>query len=192
LAVALARGWYYKGWFRLLGKRFTAGRDFRVFGRIDLRGPGEVSIGDHAVIYGKITPWTHSEEARIRVGNRAVLNGVRFGCAKSITIGDKCRLATCQILDTDFHSTRADREDNPAAPVRVSPVIIEDNVWVAADSALLPGTVIGRNSVVGFGSVCVQRYPENAILFGNPAKKVAPVLSGGRPAPALRSETSEP
>jgi len=47
---------------------------------------------------------------------------------------------------------------------------------------LLPGAWIGRNSAVGYGSVCVRRYPENSILFGNPAKVVAPV-PGTEPPP---------
>lgn len=189
LAAALARGFWYKVWFRLRGRRFSAGRNFRVFGRIVLRGPGEVRIGDDAVIYGKTTPWTHSAEAQIRIGNRAIMDGVRFGCVKAITLGDGCRLAPCEILDTDFHSTRADRNTNRAAPVRVAPVVIEDNVWVAAQAALLPGTFIGRNSVVGYGAICIQRYPENSILFGNPARKVAPVLSGARSAPPTSDQS---
>jgi len=132
-------------------------------------------MGDNVVLYGRVTPWTHSPDAWIQIGDNSVLDGVRFGCAQSITIGRDCLLAECQIMDTDFHSTQADRRTNGEAPVRTAPVVIEDNVWIAGSAGLLPGTWIGRNSVVGFGSVCVRRYPPNVILFGNPAKVVAPV-----------------
>jgi acetyltransferase-like isoleucine patch superfamily enzyme len=178
VAAALAKGHWYRLWYGICRKRFAAGRNLRVFGKIVLRGPGAVVFGDDVVIHGRLTPWTHSRDAKIRVGSRTSLDGVRFGCAKSITIGDRCTLATCEILDTDFHSTRADRHHNSDAPVRVSPVVVEDNVWIAAQAALLPGTVIGRNSVVGYGAICVQAYPESSIIFGNPARKVAPVLAG--------------
>jgi acetyltransferase-like isoleucine patch superfamily enzyme len=74
-------------------------------------------------------------------------------------------------MDTDFHSTRADRRHDASAPVRVAPVHIGENVWVAHFVGILPGTTIGRNSIVSFGSVCRGRvYPENAVLVGNPAR----------------------
>jgi acetyltransferase-like isoleucine patch superfamily enzyme len=157
------------------GYRFSAGKNFRVFGRLVLHGPGEVVIGDNVVLYGRVTPWTHSPNARIQIGDNCVLDGVRFGCAQSITIGRNCILAESRIMDTDFHSTRADRRTNRQAPVRILPVVVEDNVWVSAEAGLLPGAWIGRNSVVGFGAVCVRRFPESVILFGNPASVVAPV-----------------
>lgn len=182
LATALLRGHWYRVWFRVRGRRFTAGRNLRVFGRIVLRGPGRLTIGDNVVLLGRVTPWTHHPDARITIGSNSRLDGVRFGCAESITIGPSCRLAESHILDTDFHSTRADRNTNPDAPVRTLPVVLEENVWVSGGAGLLPGTRIGRNSVVGFGAVCVRAYPENAIIFGNPAKVIAPVESAPTPA----------
>jgi len=173
--LALAKGHWYRFWFALRGRRFSAGRNLRVYGSISLRGPGSVTLGDDVTVLGVITPWTHHPDAHIRVGNNTRLNGVRFGCAQSITIGSSCRLAESHILDTDFHSTRADRNTNPDAPVRTQPVVLEDNVWVSGGAGILPGTRIGKNSVVGFGAVCVRSYPDNSILFGNPAKVVAPV-----------------
>ena len=74
-------------------------------------------------------------------------------------------------MDTDFHSVRADRH-SAAAPIRVAPVILEDNVWVAAQVGILPGTRIGQNSVVGFGAVCAGVFPDNVVIAGNPAKIV--------------------
>jgi len=62
-----------------------------------------------------------------------------------------------------------------AAPVRVAPVHIGENVWIAQGAAVLAGTRIGNNSVVSFGAVCIREYPENVIIMGNPAKVIARV-----------------
>jgi acetyltransferase-like isoleucine patch superfamily enzyme len=183
-ARALVKGAWYRRWCRLRGYRFSVGRNFRVYGRLILQGPGVVALGDDVVLYGRVTPWTYSRQARIQIGHNTSLDGVRFGCADSITIGRDCILAECQILDTDFHSTRADRRTNPEAPVRTVPVVIEDNVWISANVGLMPGAWIGRNSVVGWGSVCVRRFPANVVIFGNPARVVSPLA----PIP----QTSEP
>lgn len=166
--MAIARGRFYKTWLPIRGIRFTAGRNFKVFGKLVVRGPGRVIFGNDVVVSMEVTPFTYAADAVLRVGNHVFLNGTRFGCVQRVEIGDDCILAQCRVMDTNFHSTRADRW-NPEAPVRVKPVILERNVWVATDAGLLPGTVIGENSVVGFGAVCSGSYPANTLIAGNPA-----------------------
>jgi carbonic anhydrase/acetyltransferase-like protein (isoleucine patch superfamily) len=190
VALALARGHWQRLWFRLTGVRFRAGRNLRLFAAITVRGPGEVVLGDDVTVLESPTFTTHEREARIVVGDGTVMGAATFGCAKEIRIGSRCIVARAHFLDTDFHSTRADRW-SPDAPVRVAPVRIGDNVWISQHAAILPGTSIGENSVVSFGAVVMRSFPENVIIVGNPAKVAAPVQqcpaedsSTQRPAPA--------
>lgn len=173
-ARALAKGHWYKAWFRLRGYRFTAGRNFRVYGSLSLRGPGSVAFGDDVTIQGRATPWTQSRAARIVIGNNVMMSSPRFGCVQEILVGDDCIIASAQFTDTDFHSVRADRRSE-AAPIRVAPVRLERNVWIGENAAILPGTVIGENSVVGFAAVCMRAYPANVVILGNPGKVVGPI-----------------
>ena len=53
-----------------------------------------------------------------------------------------------------------------------SPVHIEDNVWVGFDAIILPGTTIGRGSVIGSKSVVSGIIPEYSVVVGNPAKVI--------------------
>lgn len=175
LVRAILKGYWYRVYFRLLGKRFSAGRNFRCFGSIVFRGAGLFAVGEDVVLLGRVTPFTHSARAEIRIGDRVRMDGVRFGCMERITVGNDSMLAECHILDTDFHSTRVDRRSNPNAPVRTAPIVLEDNVWISEGVGILPGAWIGANSVVGIRAVCVRRYPPNSILFGNPAAVVAAV-----------------
>lgn len=156
---------------KLTGRRFRAGRNFRIEGRLILQGPGEVVIGDNVRIAMTVTPWTYSPEARIEIGNDSYVNGTSFGCRKLIQIGPRAILARCHIMDTNFHSLSADRH-SPAAPVKTESVVLEENVWVASNAGLLPGTKIGRNSVVGFGAVCTGEFPSDVLIAGNPAKVI--------------------
>lgn len=187
IGLALLRGHWYKLYYPMRGIRFSAGRNFRVFGGLSVRGPGQVIFGDNVTIFRHTTPWTMSPEARISVGNNVMMSAPRFGCVKEVRIGDNCILAEIRITDSDFHSTRADRRSEDA-PIRVAPVIVEDNVWVGELAALLAGTRIGRNSVVSFGAICVREYPENVIIMGNPAKVAAPIP----PLPAPMEGSAEP
>lgn len=172
--VAYARGSWYRLYLAMRGRKFHAGRRFLVYGRLSIRGPGTVIFGEHVVIYGKVTPWTYAQDAVIRVGNHTSLDGTRFGCRSSISIGADCILADARIADWDFHSVHANRHD-PAAPIRVAPVQIEDNVWLAAATGIMPGTHIGRDSIASFGAVCSGRHPEGVVLMGNPARIAAKV-----------------
>ena len=145
---AILKGMWCRIWCRLRGIRFTAGRNLRIDGRLSLRGPGAVILGDNSFV-----------------------NGTSFACCREIRIGRQAILGRSSIMDTDFHSVRADRH-SAEAPIRVAPVILEDNVWVAAQVGILPGTRIGQNSVVGFGAVCAGVFPDNVVIAGNPAKIV--------------------
>ena len=50
------------------------------------------------------------------------------------------------------------------------PVKIEDDVWIGSNVVILPGVTIGRNSVIGAGSVVTKDIPENVVAVGNPCK----------------------
>ncbi len=63
VARALLKGHWYRVFYRLRGVRFRAGRNLRVFGRLSIRGPGEVVFGDNVVLLDTATPWTYSREA---------------------------------------------------------------------------------------------------------------------------------
>ena len=76
--------------------------------------------------------------------------------------------------------------------MRTEPIILEENVWIGAAAGLLPGTRIGRNSVVGFGAVCSGDYPANAIIAGNPARVVRELRGSERTPSRLGLELRAP
>lgn len=50
------------------------------------------------------------------------------------------------------------------------PIVIEDNVWLGGSVVVNPGVRIGKNSIIGSGSVVTKDIPANVIAFGNPCK----------------------
>ena len=51
-------------------------------------------------------------------------------------------------------------------------VHISENVWIGAGAIILPGVTIGKNSVIGAGSVVTKDIPENVVAVGNPCKVI--------------------
>ncbi|WP_408695765.1 sugar O-acetyltransferase [Vibrio vulnificus] len=55
------------------------------------------------------------------------------------------------------------------------PVHIKDNVWIGANSVVLPGVTIGENCVIGAGSVVTKDIPANVVAVGNPCRVLRPI-----------------
>jgi galactoside O-acetyltransferase len=52
------------------------------------------------------------------------------------------------------------------------PVTIEDYVWIGSGAIICPGVTIGKNSVIGAGSVVTKDIPANVVAVGNPCKMI--------------------
>lgn len=50
------------------------------------------------------------------------------------------------------------------------PIIIEDEVWIGANTIIMSGVTIGENAIIAAGSVVTKNVPAYSIVGGNPAK----------------------
>lgn len=167
----LLKGFHYKIKYKLINPNVSIGKNFKVRCKLNIKGPGNVIIGDNVVVDGtshSVTPWTTNKNATIIIGNNVFLNGTRFGCSKKIEIGDNCIIADCRIMDTDFHSIIPDKRNDPAY-IRSEPIKIGRNVWIALDSVVLKGVTIGDNVTVSAKSVVYNDIPAHTVYGGNPA-----------------------
>ncbi len=57
-------------------------------------------------------------------------------------------------------------------PASKGDVIIENDVWIGGDAAILSGVTLGNGCVVGAGSVVTKSVPPYAVAAGNPARVV--------------------
>ena len=55
-------------------------------------------------------------------------------------------------------------------PPSATPVIIEDDVLIGANSVILEGVRVGKGSVVAAGSVVTKDVPAGVVVAGSPAK----------------------
>lgn len=104
--------------------------------------------------------------AKLIIGNGCGLSGTVIGAFVCIELGENVRCgANTLITDSDWHL------DDPRAG-KPKAVKIEDNVWLGEGVKVLKGVTIGKNSVIGAGSIVVSNIPENVIAAGNPAKVI--------------------
>jgi acetyltransferase-like isoleucine patch superfamily enzyme len=58
---------------------------------------------------------------------------------------------------------------------RIEKVIIGDNVFLGANSVILPGIIVGDNVIIGAGSVITKNVPSNSVVAGNPARVISTI-----------------
>ncbi|GAB1621129.1 sugar O-acetyltransferase [Agarivorans albus] len=85
-----------------------------------------------------------------------------------IYIGDYTMIGPNVTLATAGHPINPEPRKQ-AAQFNV-PITIGRNVWIGANSVVLPGISIGENSVIGAGSVVTKDIPANVVAVGNPCK----------------------
>ena len=116
-----------------------------------------------------LSTWqTDKLNGELYIGSYVLMSpGINIRCAKKIKIGKSTMIASdVSITDSDWHGIY-DRTDYVASPKEV---VIEENVWIGERSLILKGSKIGKNSIIGAGSVVTGEIPPNSVYAGNPAK----------------------
>lgn len=55
---------------------------------------------------------------------------------------------------------------------KIGRVTIGDNVFIGAESVVLPGVTIGNNVIIGANSTVTHDIPENSVAVGSPARVI--------------------
>lgn len=151
----------------------------RLFGRVRLRGGGEVEFGQSVTMVGDIVPveLVSHQGARISIGEHSFINyGSSISAYKHVEIGRHCFLGHYTlIVDRNEHGVEHRELAPPPAPV-----IIEDHVWIGSRAIILPGISIGHHAVIGAGSVVTKDVAANCLVVGNPARVVRRLAVAGR------------
>ncbi|EGQ7766529.1 TPA: acetyltransferase [Vibrio parahaemolyticus] len=106
--------------------------------------------------------------------NVQINDSVHIAAGKKILIGNDVLIAS-RVFITDHNHGSFPEENEFLIPVAhrklsFNSVIIHDNVWLGEGVFVMPGVTIGKNSIIGAGSVVTKSIPENVIAVGNPAK----------------------
>lgn len=83
-----------------------------------------------------------------------------------VYIGRQVNIGPNVTITTVKHDEK-EHEKAVTAPIRIC-----DNVIIYAGAIICPGVTIGKNSIVGAGSVVLHDVPPNSLVAGNPAKLI--------------------
>jgi acetyltransferase-like isoleucine patch superfamily enzyme len=133
-------------WRAVLGRM---GSHTRIMGRVCIKCPEHVEIGDHCTINDGVGIFARDEI--LRIGNY-----VRISPNAMIIPGG------LNIVDSQ----------PPPYRHYERPISIEDGVWIGAGAIVLGGVTVGHHSVIAAGAVVTEDVPPYVVVAGVPARVV--------------------
>ena len=143
----------------------------------DIRNKHLISIGSNFTTGVGCRLEAHSINNKgyrcIIIGKNVEINDyVHIASGEKVIIGDNVLIASrVFITDLNHGSYSGDFHDHPNSIVKnrqlsTRPVLIENNVWIGESVSILPGVIIGENSLI------TKNIPSNVIAVGNPIKVI--------------------
>lgn len=148
----------------------------------DLRGKKYMSIskGFTTGVGCRLEAYPKNNNKVLFMGKNVQINDyVHITAMEHVFIGDNVLMASkIYISDCSHGSYSGDSNDSSPyslpieRPLHSKAVIIEDNVWLGEFVSVLPGTTIGKGTIVGANSVVSKSLPSYVIAVGSPAKPI--------------------
>jgi acetyltransferase-like isoleucine patch superfamily enzyme len=117
----------------------------------------DVSVGSNAVV-----------ERDCTIGNGVRIHSQAF-------IPEYCNLRDGAWVGPGAVLTNADYPKSIGSKKFLHGPDIHENAKIGANATILPGIVVGKDALVGAGSVVTKDVPPGAVVVGNPAKKIKDV-----------------
>lgn len=136
----------------------NCGKNVHIAEKSDIKGIGNISIGDDVAIGPHALLWT--TRANIIIKEKVII-----GPRLSIITGDhKIDVIGKYMFDvTDDEKDEDDDQD----------VIIEKDVWIGANVTILKGVTVAEGCVVGEGTVLTKSTQPYGVYVGVPGKRIS-------------------
>lgn len=155
----------------------TIGKKVKFYQKLRLYGSGNIIIGDKSSFGWQTGGRYHNGAVELFAFDKGVIyigkdvhTNNNFVCSarSKIIIEDNVLIGEhVNISDTNGHNVDPRKRRLGSGTARE--ITIERNVWIGSNVTILPGTCIGKNSIVGAGSVVQGIFPSDVIIKGNPA-----------------------
>ena len=113
--------------------------------------------------------------------NLTVLDCAPVTLGNDVFIGPNCQLVPpIHPLLSEERKMRF-KEDGSAYDIEYAkPIVIKDGCWLASGVTVCGGVTIGKNCVIGAGSVVTKDIPDDSFAAGNPCRVIRGVSDNDR------------
>ncbi len=136
---------------RLKRQMHYCGHNVRLYSPLVFYGPEALDVGDDTSIAAFVHIW----------------------CGGRVIIGARCMIGSHVAISSLTHDYQ---KPEMWKTIVARPVVIEDDVWIGAHAAVLPGVTVGNGAVIGAGAMVTTDVPPGVIVTGIPGR-----VTGSRP-----------
>lgn len=143
---------------------------------VDVRFGDGVVIADFVNLYGceigsgtKVGAFVEIQRG-VRIGDNCKISSHSFIC-EGVKIGDGVFVGH----NVSFINDKVPKAVNPDGTIKgkndwtMASTFVDDCVSIGTSATIMGGIRIGKNAMIGAGSVVIHDVPENAVVVGNPA-----------------------
>jgi acetyltransferase-like isoleucine patch superfamily enzyme len=144
---------------------------------------GKITVGNNVICNGEL--YCFLDQGRISIGNFSFVGqNTRIWSLKSIKIGNRVLISHNVFIvdnlthpfDSEIRHKQFKSKFGYPFPdnINLNPkeVLIDDDVWIAANTIILSGIHIGKGAIIAAGSVVTKNVPAGSVFAGNPAKEI--------------------
>lgn len=161
-----------------------------LLGGSEVRGTGEVRIGENVLLYPDCYFETQSD-ASVNIGDNVVLSrGVHLVAYSGISIGEGSMIGEYSSIRDANHLRSADASLRDGLH-RSSPITIGTRAWIGRGVTILPGVSIGDYATVGANAVVTRDVAAGATVVGIPAAPIHSTRDQGSESKAAGSTDAD-
>lgn len=127
-------------------------------------------VGKRCIFYSGV--WIFPGRNLVLGNDVDLARNVLITTSGRVEIGDRVLIGYGAMILSSNHSIPANRGEIFGSGHVNAPVVIGNDVWIGANSIILPGVQIGKGAVVAAGSVVTRDVEDFSIVAGVPAKLI--------------------
>lgn len=177
--------------FRRFGNRYRQGAETKALLSkiiISKEASGSITLGNNVFCNGEL--YCFLNKGNISIGDFSYVgDGSKIWALDAVTIGKRVLIShNVFIVDNQTHPVNAETRHQQFKAkfgfpfpenldLEEKAIVIEDDVWIAANSIILRGVHIGKGAIVGAGAVVTKNVPAGKLVAGNPAMIIGDAMS---------------
>ena len=148
---------------RIVGEKIAIGNDTKILEKVKIKAK-EINIGSGVIISSNSMI---TGKSNLTIGDASYLGkNSRIDLSRDVKLGKDVGFGENSVVWTHGYFPPYDK----GFPLTFKSVSICDGAWVSTNIIVLPGVSVGKDVIVGAGSVLTQSVEDGKIVAGNPAK----------------------